>query len=273
MIQSTARPEPAPEGGVQLVREWTPPGQPIGDVVLVHGIGEHSGRYERTGSLLAEGGYRVRGFDLIGFGASSGERGDVHRWSLYLDQIQEHLGAARTPDRPLVLLGHSMGGLLALEYALAERPQPDLLVLSAPGLSGGEAWQRKLAPVLGRALATTRFPTRVKGEMLSKDPAVGEAYFADPLVLTKATARLGAAIFAAGDRVRAHLDRLSIPTLVIHGGDDSLVPTPSSELLAGSTLVERRVFESLRHELLNEPEGPDVVREVLDWIKEKAGGG
>jgi acylglycerol lipase len=266
---SQARPEPAPDGGAQLVREWQPQGPVAGDVVLVHGLGEHSGRYERTGRILAEAGYRVRSFDLLGFGASSGRRADIDRFGLYLDQIEGHLQAMRTSGRPLVLLGHSMGGLLALEYALAERPQSDLLVLSAPALTGGAAWQRKLAPVLGRMFPTTPVPGAIRGDMLSRDPAVGEAYFADPLVLTKTTARLGAGIFAAGDRARASLDRLRVPTFVIHGGSDTLVPTNSSEILASLPLVERRVFPTLRHEVFNEPEGPEVVAEVIEWIRSK----
>jgi acylglycerol lipase len=270
---SLARPEPAPDGGAQLVREWQPERAAVGDVVIVHGLGEHSGRYERTGGLLAAAGYRVRSFDLLGFGASSGRRADIERFALYLDQIQGHLDAVRTPGRPLVLLGHSVGGLLALEYALAERPQPDLLVLSAPAISGGAAWQRKLAPILGRMFPTMTIPTAIKGDVLSRDPAVGEAYFADPLVITKATTRIGAGILAAGDRVRAALDRLSVPTLVIHGGSDTLVPTNGSEVLAVHPLVERRVFPSLRHEVFNEPEGPEVVAEVIAWIQSNAAAG
>lgn len=266
MTVSQARPEPAPDGGAQLVREWPPQGPVAGDVVIVHGLGEHSGRYERTGGLLGDAGYRVRSFDLLGLGASSGRRADIERFALYLDQIEGHLQALRTTGRPLVLLGHSLGGLLALEYALAERPQPDLLVLSAPLLSGGAAWQRKLAPILGRMFPTLALPTAIRGDMLSRDPAVGEAYFADPLVITKTTARLGAGIFAAGDRARAALTRLQVPTLVIHGGSDTLVPTPGSEILASLPLVERRVFPSLRHEIFNEPEGPEVVAEVIEWI-------
>jgi alpha-beta hydrolase superfamily lysophospholipase len=170
-------------------------------------------------------------------------------------------------------MGHSLGGLLALEYALTERPQPDLLVLSAPALSGGAAWQRKLAPILGRMFPTLALPAAIKGDMLSRDPAVGEAYFADPLVTTKTTTRLGAGIFAAGDRIRAALDRLAVPTLVVHGESDTLVPTHGTEVLGIHPLVERRVFPSLRHELLNEPEGPEVVAEIIAWIRSNASAG
>lgn len=271
MIISVARPEPAPDGGAQLVREWDPETEPKGDVVLVHGIGEHSGRYAEVGSWLTEGGYRVRSFDLLGFGASSGPRGDIARWSLYLDQVEGHLRAMRTEGRPLVLMGHSMGGLIAAEYVVSERPQPDLLVLSSPALMGGASWQRAIAPFIGRAFPTLSLGTRVKGSQLSRDPAVGEAYMSDPLNLFKATFRLGANIFASQDRVAPLLSRISIPTFVIHGGSDTLVPPEASQLLLGLPGVERRVYPDLRHECLNEPEGREVTADILSWLDEHMG--
>jgi lysophospholipase len=271
LIISVARPEPAPDGGAQLVREWDPESEPKGDVVLVHGIGEHSGRYAEVGSWLTEGGYRVRSFDLLGFGASSGPRGDIARWSLYLDQVEGHLRAMRTDGRPLVLMGHSMGGLIAAEYVLSERPQPDLLVLSSPALMGGASWQRTIAPFIGRAFPTLSLGTAVKGSQLSRDPAVGEAYMSDPLNLFKATFRLGANIFASQDRVNPLLSRISIPTFVIHGGSDTLVPPEASQLLLGLPGVERRLYPDLRHECLNEPEGREVTADILSWLDEHTG--
>ncbi|MGH8926842.1 MAG: alpha/beta hydrolase, partial [Acidimicrobiia bacterium] len=91
MIVSVAYPEPSPDGGAQLVRDWDPTAPIKGDIVLVHGLNDHSGRFARPGSLLAEAGFRVRGFDLLGFGASSGERSDIGRWTLFLDQVQVNL--------------------------------------------------------------------------------------------------------------------------------------------------------------------------------------
>lgn len=268
MIISVARPEPAPDGGAQLVREWDPEGEPRGDLVLVHGIGEHSGRYAQVGSWFTEAGYRVRGFDLIGFGASSGPRGDIARWSLYLDQVEGHLRAMRTEGRPLALMGHSLGGLIAAEYAVSERPQPDLLILSSPALMGGAVWQRAIVPFFGRAFPTLSFPNVIKGSQLSRDPAVGEAYMSDPLNLFKTTARLGANALASQARVVPLLSRISIPTFVIHGGDDTLVPPEASQLLLGLPGMERRLYPDLRHECLNEPEGRQVVVDIVSWLDE-----
>jgi alpha-beta hydrolase superfamily lysophospholipase len=266
MMESVAKAVAHETSGVELVRDWTPQGQPKATVVLVHGLGEHSGRYERTGSLLSDAGFRVRSFDLAGAGASGGARWDIDDWSRYHDQIQTHVEWARSQVPRVVLMGHSMGGNLALGYALDDRPRPDLLVLSAPALGGGAAWQRAVAPVFARLMPRVLIPNQLRGEQLSRDPQVAEAYFADPLVYTKSTPRLGAALFRAMDEAKANLHRLDIPTLVLHGGEDTIVPPESTEILAELPGVERRVYEGLRHEILNEPEGPEIVAEIADWI-------
>ena len=157
-MAGVARPVPVDDIGIEMVRDWGPKGTPRGYVVLVHGLAEHCGRYERTGSLLAEAGFHVRSFDLIGFGASGGPRGDIDDWSRYHDQIQRHVEWAREQGEPVVLMGQSMGGNLALGYALSGRPAPDLLVLTAPALGGGAAWQRALAGVGARVAPTAALP-------------------------------------------------------------------------------------------------------------------
>lgn len=266
LLRSVSRPEPMKGFGIEQIREWVPESTPRAVVVLVHGIAEHSGRYERTGSLLSDAGFLVRSFDLIGFGATGGPRGDITDWSLYHDQIERHLVWARGQGVPVVLMGHSMGGTLAAGYVLAGRPVPDLLVLSAPALGGGAGWQKVLAGVFSKIAPTLAISNSLKGEQLSRDPAVGEAYFADPLVYAKSTPRLGAALFAAMTEVTENAPRLEIPTLVLHGGMDSIVPPQSTALLGDLPGVERRLYPQLRHEILNEPEGPEIVGEIVDWL-------
>ena len=235
-------------------------------VVLVHGLAEHSGRYERTGALLAEAGLHVRGFDLIGAGASGGRRWHVDDFARYHDQVVSHISFARETGKPVVLLGHSFGGNVALGYALSDRPAPDLLVLSAPAIAGGAAWQKALAPVIARMAPTMAVPNMLDGDLLSRDPAVAEAYFADPLVVTKSSAKFGALLFEQFELLNERLGDLDIPTLVIHGGDDKVVPTRSSEPLGALDCVERKVYPDLRHETLNEPEGPEIVADIVAWI-------
>lgn len=260
---------PNPEFGTELVREWKPEGDPKAVIVLVHGLAEHSGRYERTGTLFAEAGFHVRSFDLIGSGASGGRRWYIDDWSRYHDQVGRHVAWAREVGKPVVLMGHSLGGNLALGYVLSGRSNPDLLVLSAPGLAGGAGWQRSLAPILARLAPTLPVPNMLDGELLSRDPSVAEDYFADPLVVTKSTARFGALLFDQIDEIRDAFEALDVPTLVLHGGDDRLVPTRSSEALGDLSVCERKVYQGLRHEILNEPEGPEVVADIIAWIDSK----
>lgn len=246
-----------------MIREWNAVGTRKGCVTLVHGLAEHSGRYERLGRLLAEGGFDVVAPDLFGFGHSGGARADVHDWDDYLDQVARLIARS---TRPAILLGHSMGGLISTSYALSDRPQPDLLVLSAPAIGGGAGWQKALAPVLARFAPGMPVPNKIKGEQLSRDPEVGEAYFSDPLMVFNTTARLGNHLFSAQTAAASRLDELSVPTLVMHGGADSIVPPVSTVALGDIKGVERRLYPKLRHEIFNEPEGPDLVAEVLEWI-------
>jgi alpha-beta hydrolase superfamily lysophospholipase len=265
-MPSSARPVPIDNVGMELVREWAPESAPRAHIVLVHGIAEHCGRYERTGSLLAEAGFFVRSFDLIGFGGTGGPRGDIDDWARYHDQIQRHMEWARAQKTSVILMGHSMGGNLALGYVLSGRPAPDLLVLSAPGIGGGAGWQRALAGVASRMAPTVAIPNTLKAEQLSRDPAVGEAYFSDPLVYRKTTPRLGAALFGAMEELTESASDLVVPTLVLHGTADTIVPPQSTAILGTVPGVERRLLPGLRHEILNEPEGPELVQDIIDWI-------
>lgn len=266
-MASEARPRPHPVVGTELVRDWAPKGAPRAHVVLVHGLGEHSGRYERTGSLLAEAGFWVHGFDLIGAGGTGGARWDIDDWDRFHGQVEEHMRWASDQGTKVVLMGHSLGGNVALGYALDRSPSPDLLVLSAPALAGGAAWQRAVATVASRVTPTLTLPNKLDGSLLSRDPAVGEAYFADPLVVNASSVRLGAQLFSQMDALSDRVEELDIPTLVIHGGDDRLVPTSCTECFEDISHVTRRVYPGLRHETLNEPEGPEVVADIVSWIE------
>jgi alpha-beta hydrolase superfamily lysophospholipase len=265
-MPSNAHANPHPEIGTELIREWVPQREPKAYIVLVHGMGEHSGRYEEFGSQLADAGFQTRSFDMIGAGGSGGARWDIDEWSRFHDQIQRHIEWARGFDRPVVLMGFSFGGNLSLGYALSDRPAPDLLVLSAPALDGGAAWLRAVAPVAARIAPRFEFPNPWKGEHLSRDPAVGDKYYADPLVHTKSTLRFGSQFLAAMEECNEHIDELAIPTLVVHGGDDRLVPTDCSAPLGDLDVVERKVYDGLRHEVINEPEGPQVTADIISWL-------
>ena len=263
----------ARDGTPLLLRRWAPPtGEPWASLLLVHGLAEHCGRYEHVGAQLARGGLDVHGFDLRGFGGSGGPRASVDRWSQLHDDLEERLVAVRSiaPNRPLVLLGHSMGGLIALGYVLDGRARPDLLILSAPAISAKiPLWQRALVASLRRVAPGLSLSNRLDPDDLSCVAAVGEDYVADPLNQHKSTVRFAHAAFGEQRRVAAALDRLSLPTLVVHGADDEIVPTEASASLQGRPGVTRKVYPGLRHELHNEVQGPQVIRDELDWIRDR----
>ena len=241
-------------------------------MLLVHGLAEHCGRYEHVGAQLADAGIETHGFDLRGFGGSGGPRASVDRWSQLHDDLEERLAAVRSidPSRPLVLYGHSMGGLIVLGYVLDARVRPDLLVLSAPAIGADvPLWQRLFAGLLRRLVPNLLIANGLDTRILSSDPAVRAAYITDPLNQHKTSVRFGHALLAEQKRVAAALDRLSIPTFVVHGGRDRLVPTQATEGLDGKPGITRRVYPGRLHELHNEPDGPDVVRDITDWVREQ----
>ena len=261
---------PAPDGTDLLHRHWAATGTAWARLLLVHGLAEHSGRYEHVGEQLAGAGIEVHAADQRGFGGSGGRRAWVDRWSQLHDDIEHRIAALRgeAPALPVVLYGHSLGGLISLGYVLDGRSLPDALVLSAPAVGASiPAWQRALVATLSRLAPGTRLANRLPADVLAKSPTVWADYIADPLNEHRSTARFGALALAEQQRVVAALDRLAIPTLVIHGGDDRLVPTASSELFESRRGVTRRVYPGVRHELHNEPEGEDVLDDVIAWIR------
>ena len=161
------------------------------------------------------------------------------------------------------------GGLISTDYVLSGRPAPDLLVLSATALDDGlPRWQHTLAPLIARIWPTLAVKNAWGPDVLSRDPEVGRRARLDPGSPEQMTTRMGAFGFAAQERVRATLATLAVPTLVFHGSDDRLVPPTATEPFEGLPGVTRRVYPGLRHETLNEPEGPQVVADVIAWLRE-----
>jgi acylglycerol lipase len=273
------------DGTDLLVRSWPPDeaeaggawaGAPWASVLLVHGLGEHSGRYEHVGDQMTGSGLEVEAYDHRGMGGSGGRRGDVERWSLFHDDLAERLGVVRhgAGGRPVVLYGHSLGGLIAAGYLLSDRPKPDIVVLTSPALDSElPGWKKTLAPILARVTPTLAIPNGIKGETLSRDPAVAAKTVGDPSCVGVSTTRFGAEALTEQARVRALVPGgFGIPTLVLHGEDDHLVPASASAVFVGVPLVERRTYPGLRHELHNEPEGPAIIDEIVAWIRDKAFG-
>ena len=255
------------DGLIQMRRRWQPVGPARAAVLLLHGIAEHSGRYGHVGDRFAAAGFDTVAIDHRGYGRSGGYRGHCDSWSQFSDDVQDQLFEVRKLGLPTVLMGHSLGGLMATRYVVDEHPPPDLLVLSGPAL-GAEipSHLRLAAPILGRLMPLLEIKGEGDPSLLSSDPRVGETFYADPLRVANPTARMGLEILRAISAARANIERVTMPTLVVHGGDDRLVPTEVSEIFETLPNVTRIVYPELRHEVFNEPSGPEVIDEVIAWI-------
>lgn len=256
------------DGLALLTRTWVPDEEPQRGLLIIHGVGEHSGRWDHVARFFAGRGYAVAAFDLRGHGESEGTRAYTGSFNDFVDDVQGVVesGLVRT-DLPWVLYSHSLGGLIEVFYLAEDRPHPDAAILSAPALEAEVPGAlRVAAQVLGRIAPKVALGNPFDGDQLSRDEAVGEAYFADPLVQTKTTTRLGLEIFNAQDRSGEFIGHIDTPMLVVHGGDDTLVPPSASAPLAAVDSVDRKVYPGLRHELHNEPEQIQVLSEIAAWL-------
>lgn len=264
----------APEdGGPRIaVHRWAPSGPPRASVVVLHGLGEHAARYDRTARSFTAAGFAVLAMDYEGFGRSEGRRGDV-RYPPTARTV-DHLVARereRTGGAPVVLYGHSLGGLYAFLYA-ADRPATDLaaVVVTGPAFGSELRNQRlKVAVVrtLGRALPTLTVSNGLRFERVNRDPAVVAERYADPLVHGRATARFAIDVLAQMDRVPSAAARLTVPMLVVHGDADLVNPISASrevvDLVPSATL---KTCPGVHHGVEDEPEGPAILTEIVAWI-------
>ena len=246
-------------GRVQ-VRRW-PAEDPARLVVLVHGYGEHIGRYEHVAQALVARGAAVVGPDHVGHGRSDGEPALVEDFEPVVDDLRAVVQDARG-DLPVVMVGHSMGGLIAIRYAQRHREDLAGLVLSGPAVG--------LSPVLEGWLEEPPSDP-IDGAVLSRDPAVGEAYAADPLVYHGGWKRPTLEAFLAADRAIAEgPDFVDLPLLYVHGAEDQLVPvvlaSPVVERVAGPD-SDLRVLDGARHEVFNETDQDVTIALVADFAE------
>ncbi len=251
------------------VRTWDVP-NPKATILLVHGLAEHSGRWEHVADYFSKAGYRFVAYDLRGHGHSGGSRVDLQDFDEHLHDLQLMVEKTSTATTPLFIYGHSMGGLIATRYALSNRPQPAGYILSAPCLAANVPKPLRLAAkILGSLTPCLRMKASIKGSQLSSDPEVGRRYFADPLVFLKSTARHGKKLLAAMEETYALVRNFRQPALVFHGAADTLVPPIASEPFVGIPGVIRHVLPGKRHESHNEAGSQELFRMIQSWLEEQ----
>lgn len=258
--------------GAIVVRRWDPPQEPELVVLLAHGYGEHSGRYEHVAARLNEAGAVVYAPDHLGHGASEGERALMVDGEVLVDDLElvRQRALVEHPELPVVLLGHSMGGLVATRLAQRDPSAFDALILSGPAI--GEN------PTITGLLALEEIPeVPIDPSILSRDDAVGEAYVADELVYHGGFKRATLESFARGiANVKSAEPLGSLPTLWMHGTEDMLIPIdPVRETVhgLGADNLEEREWEGARHEIFNETNKDEVLDAAVEFIERHAGAG
>jgi alpha-beta hydrolase superfamily lysophospholipase len=271
-----------PDGiDLQLTRWPTAASPPRATVLVVHGLGEHAGRHGGLAARLGEIGFDVHAYDQRGHGRSGGPRGGLPADESMLTDLSAVIGHLRAQaPGPLVLLGHSMGGLVAARF-VAEELQPvpaawsqpvDALVLSSPALDAELNPLQKLLMAIGALLPDMPAGNGLRPEWISRDPAVVEAYVDDPLVHDRITPRLARFILRGGAQVRAVASRWRTPTLLLWAGADRCVAPKGSAAFAAAApagAVRARAFEGLYHEIFNEPERDEVLAQLAGWLDER----
>lgn len=255
--------------------------RPRAEIVLVHGFGEHSGRYPALTEHLIEAGYTVTAYDHRGHGQSEGLRGHVESFSEYEDDLDRIAGwvRSRAEDRVLLLIGHSMGGLVTLRYsARTESRNVRALagaVISAPLIGvATPVPQHKLiiGLVAAKVAPRMRLDNEINSAVLSRDPEIGRAYAADPLVHRKVSARWYAEAVKAMREVVELAPRIKTPLLVMHGSADRLASVDATKRFyeqIGSADKELVVYEGWYHELFNEPDKYEVFNRVTSWLAKR----
>ncbi len=242
--------------------------------IVVHGLGEHAGRQRNVCRFLAGRGFDVVAFDHRGHGRSDGARGALRRQRDLVDDLAAIVSS--TASAPIVLVGHSMGGLVALHHALAHPETVAALVLSSPALDPALNFgQKLLLATMSRLAPNVAVGNGLDASKISHDPAVVRAYREDPLVHDRITARLARFIVEGSREAIERAGTLAVPTLLLVAGDDRLVAPAGSHRFtrrATQQRVDERIYDGLWHELFNEnePARSRVFADLGAWLDKQA---
>jgi acylglycerol lipase len=263
-------------GDVPLFAQaWLPERAANAVVVIAHGLAEHSGRYSALATRLVERDFAVYALDQRGHGRSGGPRCNIERFDYLVSDLGVFVGRAQRqhPGAPVMLLGHSMGGAVALGCALKYQDALNALVLSAPALATDTAapLSKRLMVNALSVLAPNRGVLTLPAAAISRDRAIVHAYESDPLVFRgEIPARTVSELLKAMEHLQQHAHELTLPVLIQHGSADSLVPLAAVQPTYQHLGLQRRrtvqVYEGLYHEVYNEPERDRVIRDLESWL-------
>lgn len=260
-------------------RVWRPDGTPRGVLGLLHGLGEHIGRYEHVAAALNAAHYALIGADLPGHGLSEGKRGHSS-YDEILDHIDCLLGEARAqfPGCPVFLYGHSLGGTLVLYHALKRRPPINGCIVTSPGLAPGEpvgTVKLLLAKLMPAIYPSFTLGNGVDRENLSHDAALILAYKQDPLVHDRVSARLGLDILTKGTWIEQHASEFPVPLLLEQGELDHIVSPEATKAFASKVPKDKltyKVWPGVYHETHNEFVQSEVIGTMISWLDQQTGG-
>ena len=256
-------------------QSWLPESEPKAVLLIVHGLAEHSGRYMNVVNYFVPLGYAVYGFDHLGHGKSDGTRVYVKRFDDYTNTLKVYFDMIHRwqPEKPIFLVGHSMGGLISAVYLLDHQAELAGAVLSGAAVKVPSNITPAIL-LLGKMLSALipRFGLLgLDANGVSRDPAVVRAYVSDPLVHTgKTTARLAAEMLKAMQYVSGQTTKITLPIMIAQGRADKLVDPAGAQMLydaVGSTDKNIRIYDGLYHEVFNEPEHDKVLRDVEEWLE------
>lgn len=255
-------------------QEWKPDGKVKAAIALVHGLGEHSGRYGHVAEAFTSKGYSLTGFDLRGHGKSEGIRGHSPSYGALMSDISQNIGIVREhfPGVPVFLYGHSLGGNLVLYYCLTQKPDLKGAIVTSPGLGTAEpvpAAKLILGKLMYNLAPAMQMENGLDRSGLSRDSEVEKIYSADPLVHSKISTRWAFDMLNNGRYIIDHAGEFPIPLLLMVGTGDRLISVKLTEDLAHGVPISKitfRKWEGFYHELHNEPEKAKVIDAMTGWL-------
>ncbi|MBM7565033.1 alpha/beta hydrolase [Paenibacillus sacheonensis] len=266
------------DGSRRYAAEWEPEEEReiLGVIALVHGMGEHIGRYLHVADMFTRAGYAVFGFDQVGHGRTEGKRGHTKSYIALMDGVDAMLAETkrRYPDKPLFLYGHSMGGNVTLNYVLRRKPDIAGVIVTGPWLRlafNPPPLQLIIARVVNRLFPSYTNDRPMVGDHLTSDPVMVKRYQEDELGHGAITARFFLSVQGAGLWALKHASEWRVPLLLMHGGSDKVTSILASRQFAEAAGSKCTFMEwpGLKHELHNELDREEVFDVARDWLEER----